>query len=178
MAQTLWGVKAGQSEMKPNWLTDKQKEATVATNTGWVLRHNSGIQEKLVAIANLKTKLGAATVTEVRFGTGPWVTGTSKTVRVTFNEKVTVTGTPQLTVTSSVTGAITASYTSTSTLGNVLVFTFTVPAAGQTLSVAAQTIALNSGTIVETGVTPTVNADLVITAAAVAGAGTKTVVAA
>lgn len=178
MAQTLWGVKAGQSEMKPNWLTDKQKEATVATNAGWVLRHNSGIEETLVAVANLKTKLGAASITEVKFGAGTYTAGTSKTVRVTYNEKVTVTGSPTLVVTGATAGAITATYSSTAGQGNVLVFTFTVPAAPDTLTIAAQSIVLAGGTITETGVSPTVNADLAISAAIAAGAGTKTAIAA
>ena len=176
MGQKLWGIKAG-NEDKPSWLNDKQKENTFATNAGWVLRHNSGIEETLVAIANLKTKLGAASITEVKFGAGTYTAGTTKTVRVTYNEKVTVTGTPTLVVTASVAGAITASYTSTAGQGNVLVFTFTVPAAANVLSVGAQSITLAGGTITETGVTPTVNADVAISAAIAAAAGTKTAVA-
>lgn len=178
MAQTLWGVKAGQSEMKPNWLTDAQKENTFATNAGWVLRHNSGIEETLVAVANLKTKLGAASITEVKFGTGTYTAGTTKTVRVTYNEKVTVTGSPTLVVTGATAGAITATYSSTVGQGNVLIFSFTVPASPDTLSIAAQSIALAGGTIVETAVTPTVNADVAVSATIALAAGTKTVVAA
>lgn len=178
MAQTLWGVKAGQSEMKPNWLTDAQKENTFATNAGWVLRHNSGIEETLVAVADLKTKLGAASITEVKFGTGSYVAGATKTVRVTYNEKVTVTGSPTLVVTGATAGAITATYSSTTGQGNVLIFSFTVPASPDTLSIAAQSITLAGGTVVETAVTPTVNADVAISAAIALAAGTKTVVAA
>lgn len=178
MAQTLWGVKAGQSEMKPTWLTDAQKENTFATNAGWVLRHNSGIEETLVAVADLKTKLGAASITEVKFGTGTYTAGTTKTVRVTYNEKVTVTGSPTLVVTGATAGAITATYSSTAGQGNVLVFSFTVPASPDTLSIAAQSILLAGGTVIETAVTPTVNADLAISAAVALAAGTKTVVAA
>ncbi len=176
MGQSLWGIKSG-NEVKPNWLTPAQKENTFATNSGWVLRHNSGIEETLVAIANLKTKLGAANVTEVRFGTGSWTAGTTRTVRVVFNEKVTVTGSPTVVVTGSVSGAVTATYSSTAGQGNILVFSFTVPAAGQTLSVGTQSIVLNGGTIVETGVTPTVNAVLTIDATSVSNTGTKTTVA-
>lgn len=178
MAQTLWGVKAGQSEMKPNWLTDKQKENTVATNAGWVLRHNSGIEETLVAVANLKTKLGAASITEVKFATGSYVAGATKTVRVTYNEKVTVAGAPTLVVTAGTAGAITATYSSTAGTGNVLVFSFVVPAAPDTLSIGAQSILLAGGTITETGISPTVNADVAISAAIATAAGTKSVVAA
>lgn len=175
MGQKLWGIKAG-NEDKPSWLNDAQKENTFATNAGWVLRHNSGIEETLVAIANLKSKLGAASITEVKFGAGTYTAGTTKTIRVTYNEKVTVTGSPTLVVTGSVVGAIAATYTSTAGQGNVLVFSFTVPAAANVLTVGAQSIALNAGTIVETGVTPTVNADLAISAAIAAAAGTKTAV--
>lgn len=172
MGQKLWGIKAG-NEDKPSWLNGAQKENTFATNAGWVLRHNSGIEETLVAIANLKSKLGAASITEVKFGAGTYTAGTTKTIRVTYNEKVTVTGSPTLVVTGSVVGAIAATYTSTAGQGNVLVFSFTVPAAANVLTVGAQSIALNAGTIVETGVTPTVNADLAISAAIAAAAGTK-----
>lgn len=175
MGQKLWGIKAG-NEDKPSWLNDAQKENTFATNAGWVLRHNSGIEETLVAIANLKSKLGAASITEVKFGAGTYTAGTTKTIRVTYNEKVTVTGSPTLVVTGSVVGAIAATYASTAGQGNVLVFSFTVPAAANVLTVGAQSIALNAGTIVETDVTPTVNADLVISAAAADAAGTKTAV--
>jgi hypothetical protein len=177
MGQNLWGIKAG-NEVKPSWLNDAQKENTFATNAGWVLRHNSGIEETLVAVADLKTRLGAATVTEVKFATGTYTEATSKTVRVTFNEKVTVTGTPTIVVTGATAGAITASYTSTAGQGNVLVFTFTVPADPDTLTIGTQSIALAGGTITETGVTPTVNADLTISATIAAAAGSKTVVAA
>ena len=175
MGQKLWGIKAG-NEDKPSWLNDAQKENTFATNAGWVLRHNSGIEETLVAIANLKSKLGAASITEVKFGAGTYTAGTTKTIRVTYNEKVTVTGSPTLVVTGSVDGAIAATYTSTAGQGNVLVFSFTVPAAANVLTVGAQSIDLNAGTIVETDVTPAVNADLAISAAAAAAAGTKTAV--
>ena len=177
MGQKLWGIKSG-NEDKPIWLTDAQKENTFATNAGWVLRHNNGTEEVLVALANLKTRLGAASVTSVKFGTGTFTEATTKTVRVTYNEKVTVTGTPTLVVTGATAGAITASYTSTTGQGNVLVFSFTVPADPDTLSIGAQSISLAGGTITETGVTPTVNAELAISAGIAAEAGTKTVAAA
>jgi hypothetical protein len=176
MGQKLWGIKSG-NEDKPIWLTDAQKENTFATNAGWVLRHNSGIEETLVSIANLKTRLGAASITSVKFGTGTYTEATSKTVRVTYNEKVTVTGSPTLVVTGDG-GPVTATYTSTTGQGNVLVFTFTVPADPSTLSIGAQSILLAGGTINETDVTPTVNADLVISADIASSAGTKIVLAA
>lgn len=177
MGQKLWGIKSG-NEDKPIWLTDAEKENTFATNGGWVLRHPSGVDETLVAIANLKTKLGAASITEVKFGTGTYTEATTKTVRVTYNEKVTVTGNPTLVVTGTTAGAVTATYSSTAGQGNVLVFSFTVPAEPDTLSIGAQSISLAGGTVTETGVSPTVNAELAISATIAAAAGTKTVVAA
>lgn len=176
MGQKLWGIKSG-NEDKPSWLSDAQKENTFATNAGWVLRHNNGIEETLVAVANLKSKLGAASITSVKFGTGSFVQGTTKTIRVTYNEKVTVTGSPTLVV-SGTGGNATATYASTTGQGNVLVFNFTVPVDPSTLSIDAQSVSLAGGTITETGVTPTVNADLVISAAIAAEAGTKVVLAA
>ena len=101
----------------------KKKKTHLRPNAGWVLRHASGIDETLVALPNLKVRLGAASVTEVRFAGGTYVEGTSKTVRVTYNEKVTVTGNPTMVVTGTA-GAITATYSSTSGQGNVLVFAF------------------------------------------------------
>lgn len=175
MGQNLWGIKAG-NEVKPSWLNDEEKENTFASNAGWVLKHPSGIEETLVAVANLKVKLGAASITEVKFGTGTYTAGTTKTVRVTYNEKVTVTGSPTLVVTGSVDGPVTATYSSTTGQGNVLVFAFTVPAAANVLTVGAQNITLAGGTIVETDVTPTVNADVAISAGIALAAGPKTAV--
>lgn len=177
MAQTLWGTKSG-TEVKPSWLNDSDKENTFATNGGWVLKHPNGTEETLVAIANLKSRLGAASITEVRFASGAYTEATSKTVRVTYNEKVTVTGNPTMVVTAGTAGAITATYSSTSGQGNVLVFTFTLPAAPDTLTIGAQSINLAGGTVTETDVSPTVNAELTISAGVAAEAGSKTVVAA
>lgn len=173
----LWGTNTS-NESKPAWLTDAQKENCFATPGGWVLRHNNGIEETLVAIAGLSlvSKLAAATITDVRFGSGTFTAGATRTVRVQFNEKVTVTGTPTLVVTGSIAGAITASYTSTNTAGDTLVFSFTVPAATNVLSVGTQSVTLAGGTITETDVTPTVNAALAIAATAVSATGTKTAV--
>lgn len=175
MGQNLWGIKAG-NEVKPSWLNDEEKENTFATNSGWVLRHPDGNEEVLVAISQLKSKLGSASITSVKFGTIPYGELTTKTIRVTYNEAVTVTGTPTMVVTAATAGAITATYTSTAGQGNVLVFSFTVPAAPDTLSIGAQSVLLAGGTVTETGVTPTVNADLAISADVALAAGTKAAV--
>ena len=168
-----WSSKAEVPEIKPNWLTDKQKENTFATNSGWVLRHPSGIEETLVAIANLKQRLGAASISEVRFGPGKYSAGSTRTIRVTYNEAVTVTGTPTIDVTALTTGIITATYTATEGAGNVLVFSFTLPAAPDTLSISAQSLA--SAVIAETS-DPLTTADLTINSVIADNAGTKAVV--
>lgn len=171
----LWGVNPS-NESKPNWLNNKQIENCYATSAGWMLRYPDGTEELLVAVAGLSlgTKLGNATVVAVTFGTGTYTAGTTKTVKVQFNEKVTVTGSPTLVVTGSVAGAITATYASNNAAGSTLTFNFTVPAAANVLSVAAQSISLAGGTIVDAG-TATASS-LVISAAARANTGTKTAV--
>lgn len=168
-----WSSNAETPEIKPNWLTDKQKENTFATNAGWVLRHPYGVEETLVAIANLKQRLGSASISEVRFGPGKYTAGSTRTIRVTYNEAVTVTGTPTIDVTASTAGIITAAYTGTEGAGNVLVFSFTLPAAPDTLSIVTQSLA--GATLAETS-DPLISADLAIDVAVADGAGTKVVV--
>lgn len=168
-----WSSKAEVPEIKPNWLTDKQKENTFATKSGWVLRHSSGIEETLVSIANLKQRLGSASISEVRFGPGKYTAGSTRTIRVTYNEAVTVTGTPTIDITASTAGTITAAYTGTEGAGNVLVFSFTLPAAPDTLSIVSQSLA--SATIAETS-DPLTSADLIIGVTVADAAGTKVVV--
>lgn len=180
----LWGTSATTGlEHKPNWLVDslnplrdQQKENTYATKDGWVYKRKDGTEEVLVAIRGLNTRLAAATVTSIVFGSGAYTAGTTKTVRVQFNEKVTVTGNPTLVVTGSVAGSVTATYSSTNAAGDTLVFSFTVPAAGNTLSIGAQSVLLAGGTITETGIDPTVNASLTVSSTVAAAAGTKTTV--
>lgn len=180
-----WGTGREGLEGKPNWLTNDEKERCYATNAGWVLKREDGSEEVLVAISGLSlaldalgTGLAAATITGVKFGTGSFVGATVKQVKVSYNEKVTVTGVPTLLVKPATGLDITASYVSTNSAGNTLTFEFTTPAAPNTLTILPQSIALNAGTIVETGVTPTVNAELAISADVAAAAGSKEVVAA
>jgi hypothetical protein len=176
----LWGKGTGGFEDKPNWLTPAQKENCYATAAGWVLKHNNGIEELLVAIRGLSLvgELGAATITELK-----WV-GTYKeygpgVIKVAFNEKVVVTGTPTITVTHGG-GTITGTFASINANKTTLTFNITVPAiANSPLSVAAQSVALAGGTINEFDTTNgTVNALLPISAGLVAALGTKAIVAA
>lgn len=88
MGQKLWGITSG-SEAMPNWLTDKQKKNTYATKAGWVLRHASGIEETIVAVSRLSTRLGSASPAKVRWMTVPMFTNQSNCeVGVEFNEPV------------------------------------------------------------------------------------------
>lgn len=169
----LWGTKSG-LEFMPNWLNAEEKERCYATPAGWVLKHPNGTEEVLVSVRNLATRVGAATITGVKFGAGPFVTGTTKQVRLTFNEKVTVTGTPTLAVTNSLGGTVTATYVSTNSNGTVLTFEFTAPAKDAVLSVATQSVA--AGTIVEQAAGAA--AERLISVTVAAAAGTRTVVAA
>ena len=105
----LWG-NSDSDESKPKWLTDNQKKEVYANTEGWVVEagstmtgndNTSAAPEILVAIGNLTTNIGAADVTEVE-----WITtaadksaGFTLSVRVRYNEAVTVTGSPTLAVT-------------------------------------------------------------------------------
>lgn len=99
MGQKLWGITSG-AEAKPNWLTDEEKDRTVATSAGWVLRHASGIEEVLVAVPRLATRIAAATIAGIRWKTKTGVAvNAASSVTVDYNEKVTVTGNPTLVLT-------------------------------------------------------------------------------
>ena len=105
----LWG-NSDADESKPKNLTTAEKKEVYATASGWVREAGSALSgnnntsatpELLVAISALSTNLGAADVTEVE-----WITtafdksdGGTLSVRVRYNEAVTVTGSPTLAVT-------------------------------------------------------------------------------
>lgn len=119
---------------------------------GWILRHNKGggryWEEVLATAPGALTAAGTALVNGVFFGnlaTSYVQNNAGASVVVTFDEDVTVTGSPTLNVVGGTTNA-TATYSAGSGT-NRLVFTFTVPAVTQTLSIPAQTIALNGGTV-------------------------------
>lgn len=176
----LWGTGRNGLEKKPNWLTDEEKERCFATSAGWVLRGADGSEEVLVAISGLNraadatgTGLGAATITGVKFASGAYVAGTTKQVKVSYNERVTVTGVPTIVVTAATAGPITASFVSANAAGTTLTFEFVVPSAPDTLTIGTQSVVLAGGSVIETGVTPTVNAELLISAGVAAEAGSK-----
>ena len=175
----LWGA-TDADESKPKWLTTAQKKEVFADTTGWVVEggstmtgndNTSAAPEILAAIGGLTTKIGAADVTGVE-----WITtaadksaGFTLSVRVRWNEAVTVTGNPTLAVTNgnqgtgSGRGPHSLVYASGSG-SNELVFSLAIAAnnaatnANDVLTVAAQTIALAGGTIKDTADGTTVSA--------------------
>ena len=105
----LWG-NTDADESKPKWLTTAEKKEVYANAEGWVVEagsvmtgndNTSADPEILVAIGGLATNIGAADVTDVE-----WITTTADksagftlSVRVRYNEAVTVTGAPTIAVT-------------------------------------------------------------------------------
>ena len=194
----LWGA-TDSDESKPKNLTTAEKRDVYATSSGWVRaagtaltgnNNTSADPEVLVAIGELATSLGQATVSSVRFNTTEVdaSAGGTLTAVVEYNEQVTVaTAAPILVVTNSQAGGGSAANFSLAMDGTLPVtndtLTFSTTLTGgdgkqvadDVLSVGAQTIDLNGGTIVDTiggG-----NAERAISAAQGTAAGTITVVA-
>ena len=191
-----WGA-TDADESKPKYLTTAQKKEVFANASGWVVEAGSKMTgngrtgadpEVLVAMSSLATKIGAADITGIE-----WITtaadksaGFTLSALVRFNESVDVTGTPQVSVTNGNEGTGTGrgphllSYAS-GTGSNELTFSLVVAAADaatnadDVLSIGANALGLNSGTIKDAG-TSTVST---ITSVAGIGtaAGTLTVVA-
>ena len=196
----LWGA-TDSDESKPKNLTTAQKKQVFANASGWVLEAGSALSgndntdadpEVLVAIGELSTSIGAADITEVEMvtTTADKSEGFTISVRVRYNEPVDVVttgGTPTLAVTNgnagsgSGRGPHSLSYAS-GTGTNELIFSLAIAAANaatnadDVLSVAAQSIALNSGTIKDASGTAS-DASLVISSAQGTAAGTVTVTA-
>tara|TARA_X000000368_G_scaffold29232_1_gene21905 strand:+ start:773 stop:1366 length:594 start_codon:yes stop_codon:yes gene_type:complete len=195
----LWGA-SDADESKPKNLTTAEKKEVFATASGWVreagsiLSGNGNVNadpEVLVAISGLAVSIGAADITEIE-----WITtaadksdGFSLSVRARFNEAVDVNtsgGTPYLAVTNGNQGSGSgrgphnlpyASGTGT----NELVFTLAIAAnnaatnASDVLSIGANAIALNSGTIKDKGTST--NSTITNAAGVGTAAGTITVAA-
>ena len=155
----LWGV-SDADESKPKWLSDADKKNCVAKSEGWVLKKAVGsrnLTEILVATgADLSTGIGQADITNIDFVSTAFdkSDGGTLSVKVIFNEDVTVAGTPQLTVVNDNNANHTLSYASGSTT-NELVFSLAIGAnnaatdAGDVLSIGANAVSLNGGTIVD-----------------------------
>ena len=196
----LWGA-TDSDESKPKNLTTAQKKQVFANASGWVLEAGSALSgndntdadpEVLVAIGELSTSIGAADITEVEMvtTTADKSDGFTISVRVRYNEAVDVVttgGTPTLAVTNGNEGTGTGrgphslSYAS-GTGTNELIFSLAIAAANaatnadDVLTVGAQSIALNSGTIKDASGTAS-DASLVISSAQGTAAGSVTVTA-
>ena len=191
----LWGTSADAITNRPKWCpTDENSEFNrgdvYATQSGWVRKagtaasgnDNADAQEEvLVAIGGLAGASGtvglkAPTPVAVRFVTTSHVNGTSKTmtVEITYDEGVTVAGSPQIVIangdeSSDGDGDATLTYTATGSTDNQIRFTATnlTFSTGDvyTLGGGSQAnISLNGGTISDTVVGgTTLAASLVLT---------------
>ena len=191
----LWGA-SDSDESKPKNLTTAEKKEVFANTKGWVREAGSALtgndntsadEEVLVAIGGLSASLGAADITEIEFITTSFDKSDGGTIsaRVRFNEPVVVNtsgGTPSLQITNDTPSRnLTADYIS-GTGTNELVFRETIAAAnaatnaGDELSIGANAISLNSGTIKDVA-TSTTNATITNSSAIGTAAGTITVAA-
>ena len=194
----LWGA-TDSDESKPKNLTTAEKKQVFANASGWVLEAGSALSgndntsatpEVLVAIGGLATSIGAADVTDVE-----WITtaadkseGFTLSVRVRYNEAVTVTGSPTVAVTNgnqgsgSGRGPHTLVYASGSGT-NELVFSLAIAAnnnatnANDVLSIGAQNIAKPGGATMKDTGDGTTNSAVAISGTQGTAAGSITVVA-
>jgi len=195
---SLWG-NSDADESKPKNLTTAEKKEVYATASGWVREAGSALSgnsntsadpEVLVAISALSTNLGAADVTEVE-----WITtaadksaGFTLSIRVRYNEAVTVTGSPTLAVTNGNQGSgsgrgphtlVYASGTGT----NELVFSLAIAAANaatnanDVLVVGAQNILKPGGATMKDATGTASDAAVAISAGQGTACGSITVVA-
>ena len=194
----LWGA-TDSDESKPKNLTTAEKKQVFANASGWVLEAGSALSgndntsatpEVLVAIGGLATSIGAADVTDVE-----WITtaadkseGFTLSVRVRYNEAVTVTGSPTVAVTNGNQGSgsgrgphtlVYASGTGT----NELVFSLAIAGgnnatnANDVLSIAAQNIAKPGGATIKDTAGTNSDSAVAISGAQGTAAGTITVTA-
>ena len=195
---SLWGA-TDSDESKPKNLTTAEKKQVFANSSGWVLEAGSSLSgnnntsatpEVLVAIGGLATSIGAADVTEVE-----WITtaadksaGFTLSVRVRYNEAVTVTGSPTIAVTNGNQGSgsgrgphtlVYASGTGT----NELVFSLAIAAnnnatnADDVLSIGAQNVLKPGGATIKDTAGTNSDSAVAISGAQGTAAGTLTVVA-
>ena len=191
----LWGASTS-DESKPKNLTTEEKKNVFANASGWVRQagtadngndNTSATPEVLVAIGDLSTSLGNATIDAVNFDVGQTVSGAGGSVIkvfVHYNEQVTVaTASPLMVVSNDQTGSG-GSASITLTMDGTLPVTsdtlqFSATAtnaavnASDVLSIGAQNVNLNGGTIKDAGTTT--DSAVAISAAVGAAAGTITV---
>ena len=181
---SLWGTTHDAATNKPKFLSEDEnskytKGNVYATNAGWVVQagtaasgngNASADPEVLVAIGGLAgtssvTGLRAPTVTDMRFVIGTTATtdmtaGSSSqaiTVEITWDEGVTVVGSPQLVVdngnqSSAGQGDYTLTYTATGSTANRKRFTITSQSLSVTdvMTIGGTNVTLNSGTVSDT----------------------------
>ncbi len=187
----LWGIT---DESKPKWLTDSEKKEVYANNSGWVVEAGSKMTgngnanaqpEVLCCISELADRLQNATITEIEFMTTAFSKGAGGTIsmRVRWNEAVTVTGTPHFVINNTTDAARhqTCLYVSGSGT-NELIFGKTLAGgsadinASDVLNVIANPLAQNGGsTIKDTGTTT--NSEITSSTAIGTAAGTLTIAA-
>jgi hypothetical protein len=188
----LWG-----NDIKPKNLTTAEKKEVYATSSGWVREAGSILSgndntaatpEVLVAVNQLATLMGSGNTTEIEFITTAFdkSAGATLQARVRFNEDVTVTGTPQLSVTNGNEGTGTGrgphvlSYTA-GTNSNELTFNLVIAAdnaatnADDVLTIGTNALALNGGTVKDRGTAT--NSTITNAASIGTAAGSITVVA-
>ena len=178
----LWGKAHASTSNKPKFApvdenSPHNRGDIYATNKGWVRKAGTKASgngnanaepEVLVAIGGLAgssstTGLRAPTITRTRFvvGTTDHTDFTAEDatfqceVEITFDEAVTVTGSPTLTVTNNDAsgggyGNLTLAYQAADSTANQLRFKKTSAGAGNTDVMTVSTLALNGGTIVDT----------------------------
>ena len=174
----LWGTAHASATNKPKFLPESEdsnynRADCYATQKGWVMQaghassgngNTSADPEVLVAIGGLAgatdtTGLRAPTVTKMRFVTASLVNGGSKTmtVEITWDEEVTVAGSPQIVVangnqSSDGDGNATLTYTATGSTANRKRFTNAslTFSTNDVYTLGGSNISLNSGTISDT----------------------------
>jgi len=182
----LWGkAAAGTQAQKPKWLsTDEnsayKKQDCIGMPGGWAMRAgtaasgngNTGAQQEVLAAmkGNFGTTLAAPSITSARFITTTLAAGTPTcTVEVTWDERVTIAGSPQITLANGNEGTgsgrtCVLTYTATGSTANRKRFTATPTVVASdviTLGGGSQAdIALNSGTLSDTTVGGTTTAAL------------------
>ena len=184
----LWGkAAAGTQAQKPKWLsTDEnsayKKQDCIGMPGGWSMRAgtaasgngNTGAQQEVLAAmkGNFGTTLAAPSITSARFVTTTLAAGTPTcTVEVTWDERVTIAGSPQMTLANGNEGSgsgrtCVLTYTATGSTANRKRFTATPTVVASdviTLGGGSQAdIALNSGTLSDTTVGGTTTAALLV----------------
>ena len=191
---SLWGASTS-DESKPKHLTTAEKKNVLATSKGWVRKagtidsgndNASADVEVLVAIGDLTTSLGAATVTGVEFVTTAWdaSAGGTMEVRMRWNEAVTVVEAGsglKMNLQRTPDGGSAASHTLRYASGSgTYEFVFSLAIAGGSPVAADDVFSINAQDLVKAGATTlkdtgtSVDAEIGISAAAVAAAGTIT----